>query len=342
MGFPSSGAALPTSITIRENKETSLTTPPIATAPPSDFRHHVRNISQQSSVFLIGTLFTTAAGYFFKVYLARVLGAEALGIYALGMTVVGLAGVLAAGGLPQTASRFVAVYSATGEWRKLGGFLWSALTVLLAANLLVGILLLLMKSWIAQRLYHTPALASYMHFFVLIMVTGAVTGFLGQALAGYKDVARRTVITSFIGQSVTMACTIALLTLGFGFKGYLIAQIVSALAVVFLLAYAAWNLTPGPARPPSFGSPILEREIVSFSMVLFAVQGLEFLLGQTDKVLLGIYLNAREVGIYSVAAALVGFVPLALQSVNQIFLRPSRNYMLVATWRCCGNFSALS
>ena len=60
-----------------------MTTPPIATAPPSDFRRHVRNISQQSSVFLIGTLFTTAAGYFFKVYLARVLGAEALGIYAL-------------------------------------------------------------------------------------------------------------------------------------------------------------------------------------------------------------------------------------------------------------------
>lgn len=264
-------------------------------------------------------MFTTAAGYFFKVYLARVLGAEALGIYALGMTVVGLAGVLAAGGLPQAAGRFVAVYSATSEFRKLGRFLWSALTVLLGANLLVGILLLLTKSWVAQRLYHTPALATYTRFFVLIMVIGALTGFLGQALAGFKDVARRTVITSFIGQSLTMACTIVLLTVGFGFRGYLIAQIVSALAVLFLLARATWKLTPESARPPSLGLPVLEREIVSFSIVLFAVQGLEFLLGQTDKVLLGIYLNAREVGIYSIAAALVGFVPLALQSVNQIF-----------------------
>lgn len=296
-----------------------MTTPPIATAPPSDFRRHVKNISCQSSVFLIGTIFSTAAGYFFKVYLARVLGAEALGMYALGMTVVGLAGVLAAGGLPQAASRFVAVYSATGEFRKLRRFLWSALAVLLVANLLVGIPLLLMKSWIAQRLYHTPALASYMHFFVIIMVAGALTGFLGQAMAGYKDVAQRTVITSFVGQSLTMACTIALLTVGFGFQGYLIAQIVSALAVLFLLARATWELTPEPARPLSFGLPILEREIVSFSMVLFAVQALEFALGQTDKVVLGIYLNVREVGIYSIAVALVGFVPLALQSVNQIF-----------------------
>lgn len=264
-------------------------------------------------------MFTTAAGYFFKVYLARVLGAEALGIYALGMTVAGLAGVVAAAGLPQSASRFVAVYSAAGDSHKLGRFLWSAVTVLLAANLLVGVLLLLLKSRIAQGVYHTPVLASYMHFFVLIMVTGALTGFLGQALAGYKDVTRRTVITSFIGQSLTMACTIVLLTLGFGFKGYLIAQIVSALIVLVLLGRATWKLSPEPARTLSLGLPILEREIVSFSAALFAVQGLEFLLGQTDKVLLGIYLNAREVGIYSIAAALVRFVPLALQSVNQIF-----------------------
>ena len=270
-------------------------------------------------MFLIGTVFTTLAGYFFKIYLARVLGAEALGIYALGMTVVGLAGVVAAAGLPQAATRFVAAYSATGEFRKLGRFLWSGIAVLLIANLLVGMVVLLLKSWVAQRLYHTPALSSYLHFFVIIMVSGALTSFLGQALAGYKDVAKRTIITSFIGQSVTMAFTIALLTLGFGFKGYLIAQILSAFTVLFFLGRATWKLTPQSARPPAIGLPLLEREVVSFSMVLFGVQGLEFLSSQTDKVMLGIYLNAREVGIYSIATALVAFVAIFLQSINQIF-----------------------
>jgi O-antigen/teichoic acid export membrane protein len=300
-------------------QDTALTTPSIAPAAPSDFRDHVKNISRQSFVFLAGTLFSAAAGYFFKVYLARVLGAEALGIYALGMTVAGLAGILAAAGLPQTASRFVAVYSATAQARKLGRFLWSALAVLLASNLVVGFLLFLARPWIAGRLYHTPALATYMHFFALIMLTGALTTFLGQALAGYKDVAQRTVITNFIGQTLTIAFTVALLSVGFGLKGYLMAQVASALAVLFLLGRAIWKLSPEPARLPWFGLPILEREVASFSMVLFAVQGLEFLLSQADKVLLGIYLNARDVGIYSIAAALIAFVPLALQSVNQIF-----------------------
>src|SRR5262249_20564542 len=51
----------------------------------------------------------------------------------------------------------------------------------------------------------------------------------------------------------------------------------------------------------------------------FGTAGLEFVLGQADKVLLGRYLDVGQVGIYAVAMALVGFVPIALQSVNQIF-----------------------
>ena len=42
-------------------------------------------------------------------------------------------------------------------------------------------------------------------------------------------------------------------------------------------------------------------------------------MSQADKILIGFYLNAREVGIYAVAMALVAFVPIVLQSVNQIF-----------------------
>ena len=61
------------------------------------------HISRHSAVFFAGTIFTAAAGYLFKIYLARVLGAEALGIYALGMTIVGLLGIFNALGLPYSA-----------------------------------------------------------------------------------------------------------------------------------------------------------------------------------------------------------------------------------------------
>src|SRR5512133_2681080 len=71
-----------------------------------EFRHQIGHVSRHSSIFLVGSIFTAAAGYLFKIYLARVLGAEALGTFALGMTIVGFMGVFNALGLPQAALRF--------------------------------------------------------------------------------------------------------------------------------------------------------------------------------------------------------------------------------------------
>jgi O-antigen/teichoic acid export membrane protein len=63
----------------------------------------------------------------------------------------------------------------------------------------------------------------------------------------------------------------------------------------------------------------MEPEVFWFSAAALGVSFLEFILSQTDKVLLGVFLAARDVGIYAVAATLVGFVSIVLQSVNQIF-----------------------
>src|SRR5215831_9807317 len=164
-----------------------------ATKPPEDFFEHVHNISRQSSVFLLGTLFTMAASAAFNIYKARVLGAEALGIYTLGMTAGGLVSIVGAAGVPSVASRFVAIYATSGQTRKLGRFLWFGGLAMLVMNVVVGLLMVAGKKWIADSFYHTPALARYMHFFAAIMALGALTTFFGQALGGYKDVARRTV-----------------------------------------------------------------------------------------------------------------------------------------------------
>lgn len=293
------------------------------TKPPAGFVAHVHSISRQSSVFLLGTLFTVAASYLFKIYLARTLGAEALGVYALGLTAGGLVSIVGAAGVPQTASRFVAIYASTGQTQKLRRFLWFGALALLVTNLIVGIAMVLGKHWIADRIYHTPILARYMHFFAAIMVLGALTTFLGQALAGYKDVARRTVITNFIGTPATMLLSVALVSLGLGLWGYLAAQVASSCLVLILLAAAIWKLTPrsdrASAEPSTTKMPMFEKEVFSFAAVLLGMNAMEFVSGQSDRIILGIYLNAREVGIYSVAASMVSFVGLFLQSINQIF-----------------------
>jgi len=288
-------------------------------AETREFRLHIGRISRQSLVFFAGTIFAAATGYVFKVYLARALGAEALGVYTLGMTIIGLLGVFNALGLPHAAVRFVAAYSANSRLDLLRGFLTRGVFWLLISNLFVGGMVLLVGPWVAVRFYHTPALKAYLGLFAVIVIFGALNAFLGQTLAGYKDVARRTVITNFVGSPVMMVLTVVLVSWGLGLRGYILAQVASAILVLALLVAAVWNLTPKATRLTSGNLPQLEKQVISFSSVALGMGFLEFLIGQTDKVLIGFYLNAREVGIYAVAGALVTFVPIILQSVNQIF-----------------------
>ena len=138
-------------------------------------------------------------------------------------------------------------------------------------------------------------------------------------LTGYKDVARRTVITNFIGSPLTMIFTLGLVGAGLSLWGYIFAQVASAAVVIALLAVAVWKLTPTAARAFSGTLVPMQREVISFSAVVFAMDSLGFVMTQADKILIGFYLDARELGIYAMAAALVAFVPAILQSVNQIF-----------------------
>jgi len=236
----------------------------------SKFRHQMGHISRQSAVFFAGTVFTAAAGYLFKIYLARVLGAEALGIYALGMTIVGFLGVLNGLGLPQAAVRFVSTYFATDRTELLGAFLVRGSLLLMLSNLIAGGALLLIGPWISIRFYHAPALKMYLWLFALIMLLGSLNTFFGQVLAGYKDVARRTVITNFIGSPLMMMLTLGLIGSGMGLWGYVFAQVVSGVVVLMLLVAMVRRLTPKSARSLSAGSP-LEKQVISFCAAVFGM-----------------------------------------------------------------------
>src|SRR5579884_3939812 len=117
-------ATQPTQVLVDDGRPASVATSYApADAQSQQFRRHMGEVSRQSLVFFLGTIFTTAASYVFKVYVARKLGAERLGIYAIGMSVTGFLGLFPVLGLPDAASRFVSVYAVNRRMSHLRGFL---------------------------------------------------------------------------------------------------------------------------------------------------------------------------------------------------------------------------
>jgi O-antigen/teichoic acid export membrane protein len=283
------------------------------------FRSQVGHISRQSGVFFAGTIFTAALGYVFKVYLARVLGAEALGIYALGMTLVGFTGMFNNLGLPGSAVRFVAAYRATGRFKELHALLWRGAGLLLVANVVVAVLFLTLGRLLVVHFYHSLTLERYLPWFAVIPLIGVLNAFYGKVLAGYRDLKLRTLIVNFIGSPLTMVLAVLLISYGMGLRGYLLAQILSGIILVLLLLVAVRRFTPAAARFSALPGSYPEREVWHFSVAMIEIGFLVFIMTQADKIALGYFRSPREVGIYSVAAAVVAYVPLVLSSVNQIF-----------------------
>lgn len=298
-------------------QRTSRVTP--VGAEKQRFRTEMGRISRQSGLALAGTIFAAALGYAFKVYLARVLGAEALGIYALGMTLVGFLGMFSALGLPEAAVRFVAVYSASKRFEELRELLWNGSWIVLAANLAFTVMLLKGGPWVATHFYHSPQLVRYIPLFAPIMIASAINVFLGLVVAGYREVGRRTMITKFVASPVTMVVAVVLIGLGGGLWGYLAAQVVSSVVVAVLLISLVWRLTPLAARRLDLNRIWIRSEVWSFAAAMFGLGVMQYLMGQTDKVALGVYRGVHEVGVYAVAASLVAYETIILQSVNQIF-----------------------
>lgn len=283
------------------------------------FRSQVGHISRQSGVFFAGTIFTAGFGYIFKVYLAHMLGAEALGLYALGITLIGFIGIFNSLGLPQSAVRFVAAYQASGRFKELHALLWRGGGLLLAANVILSGVFLVFSRFVAVRFYHAPQLTPYLPFFALLMLFGVLTTFYGKVLAGYRDLKLRTLIVNFLASPLNMLLAFFLISSGMGLRGYLIAQILTAAIVLVMLLAAVRHFTPKAARYFGQAGSIPGKEVWSFSAAMMGVVFLEFLMSQVDKIALGFYRGAREVGVYSVAGALVVYIPLALSSMNQIF-----------------------
>jgi O-antigen/teichoic acid export membrane protein len=292
---------------------------PAASVLHVEFRRNLGQISRHSLVFFAGTLFTMGAGYLVKIYVARVLGAEQLGFYALGMTLVSLTQLFGMLGLGSTAARYVAVYSSTNKFDELRGFLTRSIAIVVSLNLLFSIALVFSGRVVARTLYHAPGMGQYIPLFAFLAFLGSLNLFYSQVLGGFKDVAKRTVITSFVGTTLVIILTVVLLALGTGMWGYLAAQIVASVVVVALLVAAARKLTPPSARIALRALPPLDGEIKAFAVAAFGMSALDFLVSQADKILLGLYLNPRLVGIYVLASTLSAFIPMILQSVNQIF-----------------------
>ncbi len=276
----------------------------------------VKKIVDQSAVYFFGTVISVIVGFFFKVYLSRVLGADALGIYSLGITMIGVLGIFLSFGYGNGLIRFISKYKATQNYNKLISYLTNTSTINLCVVLPISFLFYFFPEIIANNILKTPNLKEYVPLFGLMMFVNSFLILAEQTVRGLQEVKKSTIINTFLRLPFKIVLVVVFFNWGWRLEGYIIAEVLgSVLAFIFLIILIK-RLLPGIT---DFKRANFNAEEKKYSLNLLITNSVLALGRHGDKIVLVYFLSTFELGIYSVALTIAAFIPLVLTSVNSIF-----------------------
>lgn len=251
------------------------------------------------------------------ILLARALGPAGYGLYAYVYALVWLMVVPAELGLPMLVVRETARARAHHRWDLMRGvWRWAAglsIGLCIAVALVAGIV-----TWILAARFTDGQLATFAWGMLLapLMVLGNLAG---AALRGLRHVLQGQLPDLVVRYGLALAlCAGAAFFAGDAFTPDVAMALHAGAAAIALLAGMHMLAR---ARPPqlSQAQPVYERrQWLGSTIPLALVAGTYMMHQQTDIVILGLFVDEADIGIYRVAVQASGFIAFGLHAVNMI------------------------
>jgi len=259
-------------------------------------------------------------GFVITFIIAHYFGAKGLGDYVLAIIVLRIFTLIAKLGIDTSSIRFIAEYAAKNHWKGLRKYREKVSLLLLFSTLLFSIIMFVFALPIANLVGANPFYIKLNSFFILPM-TFFVLNY--QSLRGLKKIAE---FSFFYWMSrVTFSAVIILIAVQFSRNENIpILAFLLGLIIVSVLSYFVFSNKldleerKNNTAQNDLGISLGYKTILLVSLPLLLAQSGQFIMAWTDKLMLGGFMSATEVGVYDVAFKLSMFVNIALTSVNSI------------------------
>lgn len=277
------------------------------------------HVTKQATGVMSFRLVGVVLGLGSNVIFARLLGAELLGVYVLASTVLLIASLVASFGTSYTLIRYVPVGLSRGDKEGAAGVFAFCFRLVTAVAVVGTAVLLILRSWLANGVFHEPLLLSVLPIAALGVLPASLTQYLGGTLIALKQTAKEAFATEvvykiaklaiFLGLYFTVDMRLRALVVGFS-----AAYVVSDLAMLRSIRREEPALVSGSRR-----TSVRERELFAFSATMFAVTFLNYTMSITDRFMLGILSTSEAVGIYNVAFIISNILTLVYMGFNYSF-----------------------
>jgi O-antigen/teichoic acid export membrane protein len=279
--------------------------------PESFFTDRVRRVATAFVVQIAGV----GMAFLFSVMLARLIGASGVGIYFLGITIVDICATISRLGLESAGLRFASIAFTDGNQGTLAALYRTSMGLVFGASMVIALLVWLIVPHLALGGDAASELQTDIPLLVFAVAPAALLVIQAEFLKGVGASTAGTLVQSVV-PLLLLAGSIVLwfwgaATVHSGFLTYVI-----VLAVSVIHAIIVWNFrVPGVWREPgAFDTRLLLRT----SMPLLLVTSLNLVMGWTDVLVLGIWSDAREVGIYGISMRIALLTAFILGAINVV------------------------
>ena len=281
------------------------------------YEKQLSSITKGAGINLFGTISGKPLILLFTLLIARVLGPKSVGLYFLGLSIIELVMIPALAGLDSGIVRYVALFKGEKNENRVKGTVLSSLLIALPLSLIATAALFFLADKISASFFHKPALANVLKILSLSIPFLTVSTLLLATTQAIKRVQYK-VYAKDLGDAIfKVAFTFIFFILGWKLFGAVIATVVSSLLVAALSFYYVNKFIPlynNTLRPSLEFKNLLGFSIPQTfsSLTLFGIV-------YTDILMLGYFLSAKDVGVYSIAAKISLLGILILNSFNVIF-----------------------
>jgi O-antigen/teichoic acid export membrane protein len=254
--------------------------------------------------------------FLFSVLLARLIGVAGVGLYFLAITVVDIGATISRLGLENAGLRFASIAYSQGDRGTLAALYRRSMGLAFGAGIVVALPVWLIVSHLPLGGDRAPELRAEFPLLVFALAPLALLIIQAEFLKGVGASSIGTFAHAVVPPLLLLTGSIALwllnaATLHSIFLTYVIVALVSMIHAV-----AVWNWRlPGIWRERGAFDT---RRLLRTSMPVLLVTSMNLVMGWTDILVLGIWADAKEVGIYGISMRIALLTAFVLGAINVV------------------------
>lgn len=279
----------------------------------------IKSVAKGGGIVLFGLMFSKFMGYVYNIIVARVLGSPGYGVISLATSLVTFVSIFCFLGLKSGIRRYAAFYNGKGNKEKTKGTVFSGLKVIIFATALATVFLFLTSEFFAVNVFNDPSAITVFKIFALGLPFYALSAGLLSVTDAFQKMKYRMISRDVLRKgSRVLFVVIFIVLVSYGLLGVAYAYVLSY-AISFFAALYFFSKKIYPKLREAVPEPNY-RELLSYSWPLLFVSIMGTVLGKTDQLMLGYFLDSSTVGIYRSTILVAAILTVVLMALRKILL----------------------